>query len=112
MSIITHSNGATKKVKNLGWLLRNWRKIESFCFDYLPSKKTVCDGNLIALLNDGSIYSTDFASFDVCVRFLNRSIFKGRQIQINNKILGTVSSYAIGSSEYLEFMKGSPEKKI
>lgn len=112
MSIITYQNGKQKQVKNLGWLLRNWQDVESFCFVYNPNTKTVCDGELIAWLKNGVKYSTDFASFNVCVDWLDRPIFKGKELLIHNLPLGTVSSYRIGWEEYLKFKKGNAEKKI
>lgn len=66
--------GAIRKVKNLGWLLRNYGEVASL------EVVNGSDGNeamLIAHLRDGGYYVTDYASRAVLSRWLNRSIFHG-----------------------------------
>lgn len=59
-SYVIHRNGKITTVKNLGWLLRHWSRVESLGFNYQP-KETV-DGQLIAKMKDGATYFSDFVA--------------------------------------------------
>lgn len=50
-SIVLRANQKPIKVKNLGWLLRNWSKVVSIGFNFQP--KNMQDGELIASMRDG-----------------------------------------------------------
>lgn len=73
--LIQPDKPATKRVKNLGWLLANWTLITRIYL--VKSASRYYDGFLIAHLFDGRVYLTSYASFDVARRFLSRSIFRG-----------------------------------
>lgn len=102
MATIFYPNGATKAVKNLGWLLRNWQGIHEISFEVNTDDKY--DGKLIVLFKDGGKYVTDFASLTVCFDWLNRSVFKGQNFTIyySNKILST---WVIGDEKYKQINK-------
>lgn len=97
---IQYGDGQIRKVKNLGWLLRNWQKVESFCFDYRPDDKRMVDGQLVANLRDGGKYVTDYASLSVCWNWLDRPVFRGLPLQVNNCQTLTQSGLTIGSDDY------------
>lgn len=78
---ILRPGGTPKPVKNLAWLLRNWREVESFRFYYAPDGRCN-DGVLSARMRDGRFYRTDFASLTVCFRFLRRSVFDGLKLTV------------------------------
>jgi hypothetical protein len=85
---IQNSNGTTKPVKNLGWLLRNWKLVDHFVFNKNEADQ-YNDGVLCAILKDGRKFLTLFASeavlWDV---FLRRPVFYGLSITTirrNNK---------------------------
>ena len=92
-------------VKNLGWLLRNWKKVEYFkIIQYLLYNKT----ELVAYCDDQVQYRTEFADFSVCLNFLNRPIFKTLEVEYilhrGNSIERTIT-LKIGSDAYREFQK-------
>ena len=81
----------TKQVKNLGWLLRNWKRIDRFVFNKTMGD-SFHDGQLTAILfnNDSSRitkhnrteFVTDFASEAVLWDlFLRRPVFYGLPIK-------------------------------
>ena len=101
-SIIQYAHGTKKQVKNLGWLLRNWQKVESLTFEYEPDITT--DGKLVANLKDGRKFITDYSCLFVCWSWLNRPVFRGinftcRQMGYFNK------QFVIGDKAYLELYK-------
>lgn len=77
---IIRPGGSPVPVKNLGWILRHWREVDSFRFYYSPVNST--DGVLSARMKDGRFYRTDFASLTVCFRFLRRSVFDGLSLTV------------------------------
>jgi hypothetical protein len=66
-------NGRVRVVKNLGWLLRHWKDVESFWV------KTNISGGayLTAILRGGGEYTTRFADKGILRKFLDRRIFRG-----------------------------------
>lgn len=80
-SLVLDRNGLGYNVKNLGWLLRNWRKVASFT---VTIPKNLPDGwecMLTAHLNDGGIYRTPFASLNVLRGWIDRPVFRGLKIE-------------------------------
>ncbi len=63
-----------KRVKNLGWLVRNWKSVTSF--DVRRGYGS-WDATLIAFIDNGNVYATPYASRYVLANFLDRSIFRG-----------------------------------
>lgn len=72
-------NGKQKPVKNLGWLLRNWKQVESFEID-LPHGQTLAEATLVALLRDGDSYVCEFASYNILRNWLHRPVFMGMEV--------------------------------
>lgn len=76
-------NGKTIKVKNLGWLLRNWREVESFRVSApalsLSYSRVISgmppDAILTANLRGGGEYVTEYVSAHVLASFLHRPVF-------------------------------------
>lgn len=69
-------DGIAKPVKNLGWLLRNWQKVERFVVEPYQGETPVCDAWLTAICRDGTTYRTPFASKEVLRDWLNRPVFR------------------------------------
>lgn len=66
------------RVKNLGWLLKNWRDVEQFHLLPFEDGNRFYDGILVANMRDGlTSYVTCFASFDVAREWLHRPVFRG-----------------------------------
>ena len=65
-------SGKTKKVKNLGWLLRHWKETRSF------EVGTTADGDYtLTAFGDDWVFTTPYASLSVLHKFLNRPVFVG-----------------------------------
>lgn len=88
-AVVLRRGEASKEVKNLGWLLRNWQSVESLGFNYAP--KGMNDGQLAARLKDGSVYMTDFACLTVCWRWLNRPVFQSVPFTLWNSTVDPVT---------------------
>lgn len=91
------TNGKTKAVKNLGWLLRNWMQIESLewrsysaSFERPASVHPITDGVFSAKMRDGRLYSTPYASFKVWQKFVKRPTFYGLPVTIDG-VAGVVA---------------------
>ena len=68
-----------KPVKNLGWLLRHWKAVESFTIEPHPpvTHGFEPDAVLIAHLKGGVIYKTGFSCSSILRDWLNRPVFRG-----------------------------------
>lgn len=68
-----------KEVKNLGWLLRNWKQVDSFNIAPIVGKQDGMQWDVLmtAYLRDGRIFETKWASRKVCAEWLHRPIFRG-----------------------------------
>jgi hypothetical protein len=78
---VVYPDGATREVKNLGYMLRNWKEIEAiqvttFEPDALEGR-TFCDAFMSVDFTDGRIYTTGFMSREVLARFLDRPVLRG-----------------------------------
>jgi hypothetical protein len=95
MAFLTKCGSDQKKLKNLGWLVRNWTEVARFevCdpeatwrkvpgvtgtgyegrVDVCPAEGGKCC--LIAWLKCGGCYATHFADISVCRSWLNRPVF-------------------------------------
>lgn len=91
MAIVMKRDGTLyRRVKNLRWLLKNWKHIEQLEWTSLDDHTRkilgvhpVTDGIFQARLCDGRIYETTYASFEVWKRFINRPVFRGLPIKVN-----------------------------
>lgn len=80
MSIV-YNGDKRKIVKNLGWLLRNWKKVVSFhWYDNFDNSRN--DGFFLASLDDGKVFYSDYASYTIFVHWLNRPVFRGLPVTI------------------------------
>ena len=101
MSCTVTRNGKVKTVKNLGWLLSHWKEVKSFTLtrtnDHLPKPAAM----LVVNLRDyGGKYETDFASYSVCLFWLNRPVFRTVPIVLDD---GTETT--VGSKDYERIME-------
>lgn len=80
MATVSYPNGKVKTVRNLGWILRHWKDVESFTItDEGNARAWGC--KLRANLKDGAVYETNFADRDVCYKFLHRPSFHGIRVE-------------------------------
>ncbi len=94
-------DGKTKRVKNLGWLVRHWKGVESFTVWRRNAKLPNSEAYLLAHMRDGSMFESDFASFDVMLgHFLDRPIFQGASINVLDEDRGVDANTTIGSLAY------------
>lgn len=84
-------DGKVKYVKNLGWVIRNWSKIDRLTWETTGPGSS---GVFRADMRDGSVYSTNYADFGVFRKFVNRPVFKGLDIYIDGK------RYKVGDAEF------------
>ncbi len=71
-------------VKNLGWLLRNWKQVEAFTLEDHPAvedRGMKPEVLLTAQLRDGRRYVTGFMCANICRDWLNRPVFRGLPIK-------------------------------
>ena len=77
-SIVVYPDGTVREVKNLGYMLRNWRMIEAIqVSDFEAEVGCACDAFMSVDFKDGRIYTTGFMDKEILRRFLDRSIFRG-----------------------------------
>jgi len=72
-----YRNGKLSTVKNLGWLLRNWRLVKAFYVHDRPDGKAW----MIASLGNNDHYATMWACRTICRDWLNRPVFRGLPVQ-------------------------------
>lgn len=82
-----------REVKNLGWLLRNWKDVQRITVEPLETPLGG-EARLTCYLNNGQRYLTDFASRCVLRRFLDRPVFRGLVVTWDSKL------YVIGADDY------------
>lgn len=78
MAFVVSPAGKVRQVKNLRWLIVNWRDVESFSVTNLLKDRY--GARLVAHMTDGRVYLTDFASRQVLACWLNRPVFKGAAV--------------------------------
>lgn len=78
MPTITSPTGQTKRVKNLGWLLSNWKKVERI--ELFPVTDNMRECRLLAHLQHGARYTTSWCSYAICLNWLDRPVFRGLPI--------------------------------
>lgn len=77
-AVVYGVNGKIRPVKNLGWLLRNWKNVEAFVwFRRAPSVSQTWDGILVAVMRASDIYLTTYQSEGVMLSWINRPVFRG-----------------------------------
>jgi hypothetical protein len=75
------ADGKVREVKNLGWLLSNWARVERFTVTaYTQGHLPMTEAYLVAHLRDGGTYETPYASACVLKHFLDRPVFRGVDI--------------------------------
>ena len=94
-SYVTHTS-TTKKVKNLGWLLRHWKDVISFRLVLGQSS----DLHLCAHLRGGVCYHTDYACLTVCWRWLDRPVFKDAKVVVID--VNKAGEFTIGDTKWRE----------
>jgi hypothetical protein len=70
--------GKAKHVSNLGWLLRNWQRVETIIIQDAPGGLQIeQDGKMIVILDNGLEYSCLWADLSICWKWLQRPVFYG-----------------------------------
>jgi hypothetical protein len=75
-STVTRS-GKERKVKNLGWLLRNWKNIVRIHVSTGKLLNASDDAYMWVEMRDGSTYETGWADRGVCWDWLDRPVLRG-----------------------------------
>lgn len=65
-------NGKIRKVKNLGWLLRNWKGVEKITLIAYHDDRGVMSVNL-----KDCYYEINWASISQAYKWINRHVFRG-----------------------------------
>lgn len=104
MATLIQPNNKPVAIKNLGWLLRNWQRVESLGFNYAPRESLMIDGQLVAKLRGGGVYFCDFASLSVCWNWLNRPVFKGCKFVLV-KFFDKRAEFVIGDEKWIQINK-------
>ena len=94
-TIVQNSAGIAREVKNLGWLLRNWRSVSDFTFE---TQHSATCGILTANLKAGGFYRTNFADTVVCFDFLRRPVFDTLNLTVRHK--GKALTHVMGSADH------------
>lgn len=98
-AFVISPDGKKKRVKNLGWLMRNWKGVAEFAAIRGNASLPESEAFLIARMRDGSRFESDFASLDVMLgHFLDRPVFRGADITIVDR--GEEMKTTIGSPAY------------
>ncbi len=72
-----------RRVKNLGWLMRHWKDVQSFTVECTRNGAYIMGDDacyLRAPLRDGRTYETGWADSSVCWDWLDRPIFRGVEL--------------------------------
>lgn len=81
MAHVVSPEGKKKDVKNLGWLIRNWKSVESFSISKSNEPGYGATGaHMVAHLRSGGMYVTEWASKEVCRDWLRRPVFRGIEL--------------------------------
>jgi hypothetical protein len=76
MARVRGYKGRSFAVKNLGWLLRHWKEVQSF--DLAEVDRTPHgSGFMVAHLRGGGVFISEFASFAVMADWVRRPVFRG-----------------------------------
>lgn len=96
-----------KGVTNLGYLLRNWKRVEYLGFNYNPDSKDMTDGELVAKFKDGHVYNVSFSDLTVAFRFCRRSVFDTLELRVYRTGEHTKPGRAhiIGNEEYRAILR-------
>ena len=98
--LIDINTNTEKSIKNLGWLLKNWYIVETLeVTREVDSINPPNECTLKANCLNGKVYICDFASYRICIKFLNRPVFKGKSVNIIQQN-GKQKTFIIGDVEY------------
>ena len=76
MTSIVYPDGRLRTVKNLGWLLRNWKNVDHF--KVVPGTiKEHHEAKLYEYMTDGTFFRANFADKTVLWNWLKRPVFLG-----------------------------------
>ena len=81
-SLVRTEAGEVRWVKNLGWLLRHAREVVAFEVFEIEHRSgmQVKDVRMIAHVDNGSTFETEWADRRVCYKWLDRPLFRGLPI--------------------------------
>lgn len=98
--LIDNNTEIEKPIKNLGWLLKNWYTVEALeVTREIDSINPPNDCTLKAYCLNGKVYICDFASYPICIEFLDRPVFKGKSVKIIQQN-GEQKTFIVGDAEY------------
>ena len=97
MSIVIRSDGSQKRVKNLGWLLRHWKEVESLSINTRYSKDVA---TLTAHMDNGDRFVSYWADSSILLNWIKRPVFFGLPVIID------------GGEYVVEPVKNNPSPKL
>lgn len=80
MSIVIRSDGSQKRVKNLGWLLRHWKEVESLSIDTRYSEDVA---TLTAHMDNGDRFVSKWGSATILFNWIKRPVFYGLPVIVD-----------------------------
>lgn len=83
---VIHPDGRPKKVKNLGFVLKHWREVDSMLIESVSGPGSRWDAVMFVALRDGSVYVTAWASLSVMRDWLDRPVFRGQRVRWNGRL--------------------------
>lgn len=124
MSELHYLDGRVKRVKNLGWLLRNWKRVDrTLGFKLTGTSDGGC--RLVARLRldypvlpnaEPHSYVTDFASLTVCWSWLDRPVFGGISCQVRPSVVSRTVDMVIGGANWeywnIEFKRANTAGRL
>lgn len=82
MLFIIRQDGSKKIVKNLGWLLRHWKEVDSFNID---TSRSEYSPSLTAHMNNGDRFVSYWADSSILLNWIKRPVFYGLPVIIDGK---------------------------
>lgn len=82
MAIVYRIGKPPRQVKNLGWLLRNWKDVGGFRLTKQTHGFPYNEGFMVAFLKGGGTYETEWASFSLMQTWLDRPVFRGVPVEM------------------------------
>jgi hypothetical protein len=101
MSTVNIFDKPPKAVKNLGWLLHNWKIVTHIVIKPKSKLNNLYCCDLIAVIPNGT-YETEFMSYLNCLDWINRPVFKNLSVFISDE--SGQREFKIGTKHYIEFV--------
>lgn len=78
---VIHPDGRPKRVKNLGYVLKNWKEVDTMLVAPVSGPVRDWAAVMFVALRDGSIYATAWADLSIIRDWLDRPVFRGLRVR-------------------------------